>query len=129
MKSPSKNEDMKKMEAQFDEVFERTVDKKMEAPVTPRVEMLLETIELVSQNRNIDYGEPVQNMARTAEILAAYMGDRTGRSLEAQDVAVFGIILKLGRLAENPLHKDSVLDIAGYASILFECIEKEKSGT
>ena len=30
---------------------------------------------------------------------------------------------------ENPLHKDSVLDVAGYASILFECIEKEKSGT
>ena len=129
MKSPSKNEQMKKVEAQFDEVFEQTVDKKMEAPVTPRVEMLREVELLVSQNRNIDYGEPVQNMARTAEILAAYMGDRTGRSLEAQDVAVFGIILKLGRLAENPLHKDSVLDIAGYASILFECIEKEKSGT
>ena len=129
MKTPTKNEEMKKMEAQFDEVFERTVDKKMEAPATPRVEMLLETIELVSQNRNIDYGEPVQNMARTAEILAAYMGDRTGRSLEAQDVAVIGIILKLGRLAENPFHKDSVLDIAGYASILFECIEKEKSGS
>ena len=129
MKSPSKNEQMKKVEAQFDEVFEQTVDKKMEAPVTPRVEMLREVELLVSQNRNIDYGEPVQNMARTAEILAAYMGDRTGRSLEAQDVAVIGIILKLGRLAENPLHKDSVLDIAGYASILFECIEKEKSGT
>ena len=129
MKSPSKNEQMKKVEAQFDEVFEQTVDKKMEAPVTPRVEMLREVELLVSQNRNIDYGEPVQNMARTAEILAAYMGDRTGRSLEAQDVAVIGIILKLGRLAENPLHKDSVLDIAGYASILFECIEKEKSGS
>lgn len=128
-KSLSKNEEMKKMESQFDEVFERTVDQKMEAPVTPRVEMLREVELLVSKNRNIDYGEPVENMARTAEILAAYMGDRTGRSLEAQDVAVFGIILKLGRLAENPLHKDSVLDIAGYASILFECIEKEKSGT
>ncbi len=129
MKSPSKNEEMKKMESKFDEVFERTVDEKMEAPVTPRVEMLREVELLVSKNRNIDYGEPVENMARTAEILAAYMGDRTGRSLEAQDVAVFGIILKLGRLAENPLHKDSVLDIAGYASILFECIEKDKSGT
>tara|TARA_Y100000991_G_scaffold203713_1_gene178624 strand:- start:1748 stop:2143 length:396 start_codon:yes stop_codon:yes gene_type:complete len=128
-KYPSKKEEMEKMEAQFDEVFERAVDKKMEAPVTPRVEMLREVELLVSKNRNIDYGEPVENMARTAEILAAYMGDRTGRSLEAQDVAVFGIILKLGRLAENPLHKDSVLDIAGYASILFECIEKDTSGT
>ena len=141
-KSPSKNEEMKKMEAQFDKEFKKRVvagpvqgirknpaHKELEAPATPRVEMLREVELLVSKNRNIDYGEPVENMARTAEILAAYMGDRTGRSLEAQDVAVFGIILKLGRLAENPLHKDSVLDIAGYASILFECIEKEKSGT
>ena len=50
MKSPSKNEQMKKMEAQFDKEFKRTVDEKMEAPVTPRVEMLRETIELVSKN-------------------------------------------------------------------------------
>ena len=130
MKSPSKNEQMKKVEAQFDEVFEQKVDSELEAPsLTPRQDMLRTVERLVSKNRNLDYGEPVENMARTAEMLAAYLGKRTGRELEATDVAAFGIILKLGRLAENPTHSDSWMDVAGYASIGFECIEKEKSGS
>jgi hypothetical protein len=129
-KYPSKKEEMEKMEAEFDKQFKKKVDSELEAPsLTPRQDMLRTVERLVSSNRNLDYGEPVENMARTAEMLAAYLGKRTGRELEATDVAAFGIILKLGRLAENPTHKDSWQDVAGYASIGFECIEKEKSGS
>ena len=118
------------MEAEFDKQFKQKVDSELEAPsLTPRQDMLRTVERLVSSNRNLDYGEPVENMARTAEMLAAFLGKRTGRELEATDVAAFGIILKLGRLAENPTHKDSWQDVAGYASIGFECIEKEKSGS
>ena len=126
-KYPSKKEEMEKMEAEFDKQFKKKVDSELEAPsLTPRQDMLRTVERLVSSNRNLDYGEPVENMARTAEMLAAYLGKRTGRELEATDVAAFGIILKLGRLAENPTHSDSWMDVAGYASIGFECIEKEK---
>ena len=129
-KYPSKKEEMEKMEAEFDKQFKKKVDSELEAPsLTPRQDMLRTVERLVSKNRNLDYGEPVENMARTAEMLAAFLGKRTGRELEATDVAAFGIILKLGRLAENPTHKDSWQDVAGYASIGFECIEKEKSGS
>ena len=129
-KYPSKKEEMEKMEAEFDKQFKQKVDSELEAPsLSPRQDMLRTVERLVSNNRNLDYGEPVQNMARTAEMLAAYLGKRTGRELEATDVAAFGIILKLGRLAENPTHKDSWQDVAGYASIGFECVEKEKSGS
>ncbi len=129
-KYPSKKEEMEKMEAEFDKQFKQKVDSELEAPsLTPRQDMLRTVERLVSSNRNLDYGEPVENMARTAEMLAAFLGKRTGRELEATDVAAFGIILKLGRLAENPTHKDSWQDVAGYASIGFECIEKEKSGS
>ena len=129
-KYPSKKEEMKKMEAEFDKQFKQKVDSELEAPsLTPRQDMLRTVERLVSKNRNLDYGEPVENMARTAEMLAAFLGKRTGRELEATDVAAFGIILKLGRLAENPTHSDSWMDVAGYASIGFECIEKEKSGS
>ncbi len=129
-KYPSKKEEMEKMEAEFDKQFKKKVDSELEAPsLTPRQDMLRTVERLVSSNRNLDYGEPVENMARTAEMLAAFLGKRTGRELEATDVAAFGIILKLGRLAENPTHKDSWQDVAGYASIGFECIEKEKSGS
>lgn len=129
-KYPSKKEEMEKMEAEFDKQFKQKVDSELEAPsLTPRQDMLRTVERLVSSNRNLDYGEPVENMARTAEMLAAFLGKRTGRELEATDVAAFGIILKLGRLAENPTHKDSWQDVAGYASIGFECVEKEKSGS
>ena len=130
-KSHSKNEQMKKMEAAVDKKLDEMIaHQELEAPsLSPRQDMLRTVERLVSNNRNLDYGEPVQNMARTAEMLAAYLGKRTGRELEATDVAAFGIILKLGRLAENPTHSDSWMDVAGYASIGFECVEKEKSGS
>ena len=142
-KSLSKNEQMKELEAEFDKQFKKRVvagpvqgirknpaHQELEAPsLSPRVDMLRTVERLVSNNRNLDYGEPVENMERTAEMLAAYLGKRTGRELESTDVAAFGIILKLGRLAENPTHSDSWMDVAGYASIGFECVEKEKSGS
>ena len=130
-KSLSKNEQMKEMEAAVDKKLDEMIaHQELEAPsLSPRQDMLRTVERLVSNNRNLDYGEPVQNMARTAEMLAAYLGKRTGRELEATDVAAFGIILKLGRLAENPTHSDSWMDVAGYASIGFECVEKEKSGS
>jgi hypothetical protein len=56
--------------------------------------------------------------------MAAYLGHRTGRELEAHDVAAFGIILKLGRLAHDPTKLDSWTDVAGYASIGYETIKK-----
>ena len=128
---PSKNEQMKELEAAVDKKLDEMIaHQELEAPsLSPRQDMLRTVERLVSNNRNLDYGEPVQNMARTAEMLAAYLGKRTGRELEATDVAAFGIILKLGRLAENPTHSDSWMDVAGYASIGFECVEKEKSGS
>ena len=96
----------------------------MDSAPTERQQMLRQAEQLVSNGRNNEYGEPVENMQRTAEMLAAYLGNRSGRSIEAEDVAAFGIILKLGRLAHNPAHADSWTDIAGYASIGFEAIKK-----
>lgn len=90
----------------------------------PRQQMLRKAEELVANGRNKEYGDPTENMTRTAEMLAAFVGHRTGRELEATDVAAFGIILKLGRLANDPTHLDSWTDIAGYASIGFEAVKK-----
>lgn len=91
-----------------------------------RARMLADVGEIVSQNRNLEYGEPAENMARTAQMLAAYMGQRPGTALAAHDVAAFGIILKLGRLAENPGSMDSWRDVAGYAAIGFEVMEAQQ---
>jgi hypothetical protein len=34
--------------------------------------------------------------------------------------------LKVARLIETPDHQDSILDIAGYAAVMSECIEEKK---
>jgi len=98
--------------------------KEMDATPSPRQQMLREAEQLVANGRNKEYGDPTTNMQRTAEMMAAYLGNRTGRTLEPHDVAAFGIILKLGRLAHDPTKLDSWTDVAGYAAIGYEAIKK-----
>jgi len=88
--------------------------------ITHRAYMLDLAAELVTNNRNKEYGEPEENMERTAKLFGAYLGNRKGSEITGRDIAVFGIILKLGRLAGNPDKLDSWTDIAGYASIGYE---------
>ena len=86
-----------------------------------RALMLKEVEQLICSDRNSSYGEPFDNMDRTAQMMRAYLGNRKGNSINSVDVAIFGIILKLGRLANNPEHSDSLKDVAGYSAIAFEC--------
>ena len=96
----------------------------MNATPSPRQQMLRDAEQLVANGRNKEYGDPTTNMQRTAEMMAAYMGNRTGRELKAHDAAVFGIIFKLGRLAHDPIKPDSWTDVAGWASIGYETTRK-----
>ena len=87
-----------------------------------RVQMLETVANLITQDRNLDYGDPQVNMQRTVDMMKAYLGDRRGSDLTAEDIAAFGIILKLGRLAESRETMDSWMDIAGYSAIGYECL-------
>ena len=91
-----------------------------------RARMLADVVDLVNGERNGEYGEPGENMTRTAQMLAAYLGSRPGDSISGQDVAAFGIILKLGRAAANPNSLDSWRDMAGYASIAYEIMAEQQ---
>lgn len=100
------------------------METKMET-TTERAKLLADAAEIVGNQRNLEYGEPAENLARTAAMMAAYLGTRTGSSIEAHDIAAFGIIIKLGRIANDPTKRDSWLDVCGYASIGYECIKKD----
>ena len=95
---------------------------RLDAPPV-RAAMLMDVVGLVSQQRNGEYGEPGENMARTAQLFAAYLGNRPGRDIKPQDVPSLLMLLKIARLAENPSSMDSWRDVAGYASIGFEIME------
>jgi hypothetical protein len=92
---------------------------------THRKTLLQEAEKIVSVERNKSYGEPDEDFKRIAAIASA-MGfciDAGGdmlRPLRSDDVAKFMIALKLSRLMWSPNHRDSWLDIAGYAACGFE---------
>ncbi len=64
--------------------------------------------------RNKDYGHPLDNFEQIAALYSAYLG----KDVTAEDVAALNICQKLSRLANSPDHRDSWVDVAGYA----ECV-------
>jgi len=93
---------------------------------TRREEILEGATIAVTQQRNNTYGPPTQDFDRTARILTA-MGfsivDEGGNvsPISSHHVAIIQIAVKLSRLTWNPTHRDSWLDVAGYAACGYEC--------
>jgi hypothetical protein len=96
-----------------------------------RAELLAEAERIISNDRNKSYGEPDEDFQRIAGIASA-MGFRIDagggeiRELRGSDVATFMIALKLSRLMWSPGHRDSWLDIAGYAGCGYETATLEE---
>jgi len=96
-----------------------------------RTELLEEAERIITQDRNKSYGEPDEDFQRIAAIASA-MGFRIDagggeiRELRGSDVATFMIALKLSRLMWSPAHRDSWLDIAGYAACGYETADLEE---
>ncbi|MEK9644558.1 MAG: DUF6378 domain-containing protein [Alphaproteobacteria bacterium] len=74
---------------------------------------------LVCGARREAYGHPRVNHAATAAMMEAYLRRRYGvAQFDARDVCIFNILQKVSRLAQTPAHRDSLVDIAGYAANL-----------
>jgi len=54
------------------------------------------------------------------EAIAARWSVTLGRPISPAQVVLCLIDLKLARLARNPAHEDSIVDVAGYAALLAE---------
>lgn len=93
---------------------------------SPRAALLSEATELVTGDRNNSYGPPTQDFQRSSEALNAY-GYRgpDGRLLQAHDIAIMVMSVKLSRLMWTPQKRDSWVDVAGYAACGYECAVEE----
>lgn len=89
---------------------------------TEREEIINDANKAVSQQRNLEYGEPRENFTRCAKMFDAYLGGK--ESVQAHDVAAFGIMLKLSRISHDPTKRDGWLDVIGYAACGWEVTEK-----
>jgi hypothetical protein len=75
--------------------------------------ILNEAEQAIFGERNQNYGHPRDNFTRTAALWSAHKGVE----FSAQEVAEFMVLVKLSRL-QNGYHRDSVVDIAGYAGTI-----------
>lgn len=66
----------------------------------------------VLKDRNATHGDPEDNFGRIAELWAAYKRV----PFNAIDVAAMMALMKVARIAQSPEHRDSWIDLAGYAA-------------
>lgn len=95
-------------------------NKVIQAPAL-RVQLLQQAATLTGGERNIDYGDPVENHKHIAKIASAI----TGLEIDAKTVVAVQMATKLGRMSSSPGKRDHYIDLMAYAGILYECVEAE----
>lgn len=79
-------------------------------------------LELVSGDRNRDYGHPLDNHQRIADFWTVRLRDKLvpGGRIEPHEAAAMMRLVKEARLMETPGHLDSLVDLGGYVSCEYE---------
>jgi hypothetical protein len=88
--------------------------------------VLDEAKEIIYGDREKTYGHPSKNLRNIGLYWQTYLeakGVQFQNYLTPQDVSVMMILLKCARLANDPTHRDSVVDICGYAALIERCEE------
>lgn len=78
-----------------------------------REECLNAAKDCVTKDRQNTYGSPEDNFLRIADLWNAYLGCEM---IEAVDVAVMMVLLKVARIGSGNSHADNWVDLAGYAA-------------
>lgn len=87
-----------------------------------------EAMRIVRGNREGVYGPPDQNFRTIAAMWSAWLSVRFKASvtLDPADVCHLMILMKEARIANAPLHRDSLVDIVGYADCADVCQRASK---
>jgi len=75
--------------------------------------LLEEAGDLINKQRETDYGEASKNFQDIATGWSLILD----RSVEPEDVALMMAWLKIARLFKSPNHRDSWVDLIGYAAL------------
>ena len=81
--------------------------------------MFLKHVANVIAERSTQYGDAGCSMATIAQRWSATLG----KEITAAQVVLCLLDLKLARLAHDPTHEDSAVDVCGYAALLRELTE------
>lgn len=95
----------------------------MKKKINIREETLDTAKSIVTGARANEYGGVEDNFKRIGKLWEAYKGV----AFSTEDVALMLALLKVARLKNSPDHKDSWIDIAGYAACGAECALKTET--
>lgn len=87
-------------------------------------EMFLKHVANIIAERSIQYGDVSLNMAAIATRWSVTLG----REVTPAQVVLCLLDLKLARLAHDPSHEDTAIDVCGYAALLREIINTASEG-
>lgn len=82
-----------------------------------RISILDDANRVVHGDRQTVYGHPMEDFTCVAAMWTAYLKKKYNATFEVspQDIPNMQIMVKVTRLAQTPDHRDSKVDIAGYA--------------
>ncbi len=91
--------------------------------------MVGEALKIRQGNREQVYGHPAQNFTTIAHFWSAWLSVRLKAEclLDGADVGYMMQLMKLARLANSPRHRDSQVDVIGYADCVDMVIAHEKA--
>lgn len=95
-----------------------------------RAEILDSAKEIVTKDREEQYGAPEDNFAIIAELWTSYVKARCTPNnplvdISPADVGAMMILLKTARIAGGSEKADNFIDIAGYAACAGELVSKK----
>lgn len=95
---------------------------------TGKIGMLQRAHLLINGDRQSDYGDKLQNFSQIAMLFQGTLATKLlpDATITAEDVALLMIQVKIARLAKSPDHKDSILDVAGYAGC-YDMLQEERA--
>lgn len=87
--------------------------------------ILTEAHNIIYGDREKTYGHPAKNLKTIAAMWSAYMNNMDDGNfvVTAKDVAAMMMLVKVARFANDPSHRDNLVDVCGYAALIERCDE------
>ena len=87
--------------------------------------VLKEAHKIIYGDREKVYGHPSKNLNTIAVMWKAYLNglNKHISEINAKDVAALMMLVKVARFANDPSHRDNLVDICGYAALIERCDE------
>jgi hypothetical protein len=113
---------------EIEEVVKPKVEVNRKRVMKPKVSILAEAETIIYGDREKTYGHPAKNLKTIANMWNAYLNnmDDANFNVSAKDVAAMMMLVKVARFANDPSHRDNLVDVCGYAALIERCDEVSK---